>query len=119
MSHFSTGNLPAIGLGHRDPRRPHVTGGIGGGIPVFVTEVLKQRIYVDSGRTLVVKDRVLLERVRALIAAERTYSGASERFSSRIERIYFDADRQLSVMSRTTKGSPDGRSLRIVDRTLD
>ena len=36
MSHFGYHHLPASGLGHRDPRRPHVTGGIGGGTPVFV-----------------------------------------------------------------------------------
>lgn len=28
-------SLPAIGIGHRDPRRPHVTGGIGGGVGVW------------------------------------------------------------------------------------
>lgn len=33
MSHFIYQHLPATGLGIRNPRRPHVTGGLGG--PTF------------------------------------------------------------------------------------
>jgi hypothetical protein len=31
-------HLPAQGLGHRDPRRPHVTGGVGAGVVVLVDQ---------------------------------------------------------------------------------
>jgi hypothetical protein len=45
MSHFVYQHSPAKGLGNRDPRRPYVTGGIGGGIPVFVGEAIPARTY--------------------------------------------------------------------------
>lgn len=39
-AHFIYKHLPASGLGHRNVRRPHVTGGIGTGVPVIVYVLL-------------------------------------------------------------------------------
>jgi len=52
-------HAPAIGLGHRDPRRPHVTGGIGAGIGVWrllqyaVTTARSRYHSSHEGRTAV------------------------------------------------------------------
>lgn len=48
MGHFSYNHLPAIGIGHRDPRRPHVTGGLGGGVGVW--RLLQHAMTVAQSR---------------------------------------------------------------------
>ena len=49
-AHFTYPHLPASGLGTRDPRRPYVTGGVGSGVPTFVTIILEP--YHDPARRL-------------------------------------------------------------------
>jgi hypothetical protein len=67
---FVHSHLPAYGLGHRDPRRPHVTAGIGSGLPVFVGELGGTRTY-DGDRiyTALAREGDLL--VRAYTGVER------------------------------------------------
>ncbi len=98
-THFTYQHLPASGLGVRDPRRPYVTGGIGGGVPVYITTILEWRIYVDGSRTQLVTDRNLLVRVRDLIVANRDYA-LSDRNRHRIDRIFADVTLAISTIDR-------------------
>jgi len=116
MAHFSYTHLPAQGLGHRDPRRPHVTGGIGLGLPVFIVEVLEQRLYRDLDRRTLIADRGLLVSARSMILVNREFlTGA--RSMERAARILSDIDMTLSAISRSM--SPEERSTRSIDRRLN
>jgi len=46
--HFSYKHLPAIGLGKRDPRRPYVAGGLGAGVPIFITRIDGKREPIEG-----------------------------------------------------------------------
>ena len=101
MSHFTTSWLPAYGLGHRDPRRPHVTGGLGDGIPVYVSVVLEGRIYVDEARRMLTTDRALLSATRNMIlGAERRYVDGG-RSQERLMRLLDTLDRHMIALSRS------------------
>lgn len=76
--HFTYKHLPASGLGHRDPRRPYATGGLGLGLPVFITDILEKRIYRGRGRDQMVMDRSLLNEARNLINSSRYYANDIE-----------------------------------------
>jgi hypothetical protein len=101
--HFIYKHLPASGLGHRDPRRPHVTGGLGLGLPTFITDVLERRIYRGRGRDTMVMDRSLLNEVRDLATASRWYANGS-RYRDRIDRILDGIGRTLSKIGRSYRG---------------
>ncbi len=51
MSHFIYKQLPAKGIGQRDPQRPYVTGGLGAGVAVFSGDLGGIRTY-DGNRIL-------------------------------------------------------------------
>jgi len=51
MRHFVYKHLPAGGLGHRDPRRPHVAGGLGAG--TWVWKLLQYSQSVGGTRSVV------------------------------------------------------------------
>lgn len=116
MGHFTYKHLPAKGLGHRDPRRPHVTGGLGLGLPVFITDIIEKRIYRGRGRDTIVADRDLLGNARMLIRASRHYADGS-RYLGRLNRILGDIGRSLSALGRKYGGG--GRSMGSQDRDLE
>lgn len=114
--HFVYKHLPASGLGHRDPRRPHVTGGLGLGLPVFITDIIEKRIYRGRGRDTIVADRDFLNEARVLIRTSRYYADGS-RYFDRLNRILRDVARTLSAMGRRYRGG--GRDMGSEDRDLE
>lgn len=102
-AHFRYKHLPASGLGHRDPRRPHVTGGLGLGLPVYITDIIEKRIYRGRGRDTIVADRSLLNEARMLIRTSRYYADGSRHFG-RLNRILGDIGRSLSALGRKYGG---------------
>ena len=114
--HFTYRHLPASGLGVRDPRRPYVTGGIGGGVPVYIDTILEWRIYDGKGRDTITTDRSLLVRTRDFIVANRDLV-SSDRDRDRLARIFSDVDRALSRMDREPTGKD--RSYGSTDRDLN
>ena len=108
MSHFSYPHLPAQGLGHRDPRRPHVTGGIGDGVPVFVGDLGGTRTFAGD-RIMEVMEREG-QLVRAYVGSVR--SGTTERVHAKTSRSG-STDRTYTGERTTTAPSRDysgGRS---------
>ena len=82
--HFTYKHLPASGLGHRDPRRPHVTGGLGLGLPSYITDIIEKRIYEGRGRDTMVANRSLLNEARNLIVSNRHYAEGVEMVPIRV-----------------------------------
>jgi hypothetical protein len=110
MSHFVYQHSPAKGLGNRDPRRPYVTGGIGGGISVFVGEAIPARTY-EGDRVLeaLLREGELVRAYAPTIRdgeSTRTYTRSGRTGSA--DRTY-EGTRTLSPPSRDYSG----------DRTYD
>lgn len=72
MGHFSYSHFPASGIGHRDPRRPHVTGGLGSGIPIFVGDLGGLRWPEAELRDTEALERMFVAFDRDPISAERS-----------------------------------------------
>jgi len=117
-AHFTYKHLPAAGLGNRDPLRPYSTGGLGGAVRIliYVVEVLEQRIYRGSNRTLLTNDRALLTDTRDFIVANRDMR-TSDRDRVRLARIFADVESALTRMDREM--STDDRTYRSADRDLN
>jgi len=99
VSHTVYAHLPAIGLGKRDPIRPHVTGGIGAGLPLFITEILGSRTYRDGLRSYVDLDAATVNAIRTYLIAERGFDVTERTFvpfirsTSPLERLWSDVIR--------------------------
>ena len=116
MGHFTYTHLPAQGLGRRDPRRPHVTGGIGGGIPTFIHKILEWRIYENIPVDLVPSDRDFYAAGRDLVAAGRHFA-TTDRYRERVDRIFASIESALSTIDRSARSSD--RTFESIDRDLN
>ena len=103
-AHFTYKHLPAAGLGNRDPLRPYSTGGLGGAVRIliYVVEVLEQRIYRGSNRTLLTNDRALLTDTRDFIVANRDMR-TSDRDRVRLARIFAEVESALANIDRSDR----------------
>ena len=115
-AHFIYQHLPASGLGVRDPRRPYVTGGLGGGTPVYIDIILEWRIYEDAARNLTPSDRAFLVAGRDLVAANR-HLATTGRSRERVDRIFASIDLALSRLDRSS--ATVDRTMQSRDRDLN